>query len=175
MPFCSNPWRTPSHVSPSTGARRKLPAPSSCWATPPSSCLPPAMSILPVPTMRRGEGGASGDMPLAASIQSARRLPPPSPRRPLQQFVRPAATGENLKYPFSARFSQEAARPSAPYQVRTITIPSSYHPRTCVAACSDFAMKSEHAATQVRGWYDDGTAQVALIALQIYPDVRIGT
>ena len=50
--------------------------------------------------------------------------------------------------------------PLSPCVGGTSSTPSPYLRRTCVASSSVFATKSEDEATQVRGWYDEGTAQV---------------
>ena len=41
-----------------------------------------------------------------------------------------------------------------------LAVPGSYLRRTRVASCSDFVAKSEHEATLVLGWYDDGTGLI---------------
>ena len=46
----------------------------------------------------------------------------------------------------------------SPTQHRTCVVPSSYHRRTRVASCSDFALRRNPRMQRRR--YDDGTAQV---------------
>ena len=45
-----------------------------------------------------------------------------------------------------------------PHSLLTNSLPSSYHRRTSSSASSDFTTKSEHEATKVRRWYEEGTA-----------------
>ena len=84
----------------------------------------------------------------------AHRLHPPCGSPP------PAATPA-MRIPATPPIAATIPAPS-PYHRRTNQRPTPYQPKTCVASCSDFALRRN--PRMQRRWYGDGTAKVRRIS-----------